>query len=249
MRPVIRGKSPKDDDYDQYRKAFPELLSRLGPYCSYCERRINTSLAIEHLEPKTLCDRLEGNWDNFLLACVNCNSCKGSEEIDFSTLYFPDRDNTFIPFHYREDGHVVADPILESDETEIAEDTLALTGLDKRAKNEEDENGKLVATDRIAQRAEAWGQIKDAKRDLEESPTTLLRHRIAKEAKALGFFSIWMHVFEDDKDMCQRFIETFSGSHENQLYGTATDCFGSHAQPISPRPNTYVSNLASHSKV
>jgi uncharacterized protein (TIGR02646 family) len=247
MRPVIRGQRPQRGGFDRYRKAFPELLSRLGPYCSYCERRIPTNLAIEHLEPKTLCSKLEGDWDNFLLACVNCNACKGSVAIDFSTLYFPDRDNTFIPFHYVEDGRVDVHSRLGKRETEIAKNTLALTGLDKRPKNQTDENGKLVATDRIAQRAEAWSEAEDAKKDLAECPTDAMRRRIAKEAKAAGFFSIWMHVFSDDPDMRERFIQAYSGSHKNPLYGTAADCFVN-TKPVL-RPAKHVSHLKHHSKI
>lgn len=247
MRPVIRGHSPQEGDFDTYRKAFPELLSRLGPHCSYCERRIPTNLAIEHLEPKKLCSRLEGNWDNFLLACVNCNACKGSVDIDFSRLYFPDRDNTFIPFRYLEDGRIEVNPRLRSDETKIAGNTLALTGLNKRPKNETDQNGKLVATDRIAQRAEAWSEAEDAKKDLAECPTDPMRRQIAKQARAIGFFSVWMRVFAEDRDMRERFIEAYSGSHDNPLYGTAADCF-ENTTPV-PRPTKHVSHLSHHSKI
>lgn len=73
MRPIERGPSPRATDFDDYRDAFPELASRLGSYCSFCERRIPTNLAVEHIQPKALpaYAALVGRWDNFLLACVN----------------------------------------------------------------------------------------------------------------------------------------------------------------------------------
>jgi 5-methylcytosine-specific restriction endonuclease McrA len=78
MRPVFRNASPQADDYDDYRHSFPELVGRIGMYCSYCERRIATNLAVEHIQPKSLpaYAHLAGRWNNFLLGCVNCNSTK-----------------------------------------------------------------------------------------------------------------------------------------------------------------------------
>ena len=52
MRPVRRNASSISEDFDDYTAAKPYLVSRLGPYCSYCERRISTQLAVEHIQPK-----------------------------------------------------------------------------------------------------------------------------------------------------------------------------------------------------
>lgn len=62
MRPVRRGSSPIANDFNRYEDAKTDLISRiskghlkerhLGSYCSYCERRIETNLAVEHIEPK-----------------------------------------------------------------------------------------------------------------------------------------------------------------------------------------------------
>ena len=52
MRPVRRGAAPQPDDFDPYNDARPYLVSRLGLYCSYCERRTATNLAVEHIQPK-----------------------------------------------------------------------------------------------------------------------------------------------------------------------------------------------------
>lgn len=46
MRPVRRRRSPEAGDFDDYRDAFKHLVSRLGSYCSYCERRVVTQLAV-----------------------------------------------------------------------------------------------------------------------------------------------------------------------------------------------------------
>ena len=52
MRPVERGASPKQS-YPSYGDAAEDLEARLGRYCSYCERRLETHLAVEHIRPKS----------------------------------------------------------------------------------------------------------------------------------------------------------------------------------------------------
>lgn len=52
MRPVERGSAPQA--YTKYEDAIGDLEERLGIYCSYCERRLPVSLAVEHVVPKTL---------------------------------------------------------------------------------------------------------------------------------------------------------------------------------------------------
>ncbi|MEM8995751.1 MAG: HNH endonuclease [Acidobacteriota bacterium] len=74
------GGAPEVVDFEDYADAKADLVSRLGLFCSYCERAINTNLAVEHIQPKKGDfgrPDLAGRWENFLLACVNCNSTKG----------------------------------------------------------------------------------------------------------------------------------------------------------------------------
>lgn len=52
MRPVERGDAPRI--YRRYGDAIGDLEERLGTYCSYCERRLPVSLAVEHVVPKSL---------------------------------------------------------------------------------------------------------------------------------------------------------------------------------------------------
>lgn len=199
-------------------------------YCSYCERRIPTGLAVEHIQPKGLPQYagLIGKWENFLLGCVNCNSTKHEKDVALEKTFLPDRDNTFYAFIYTPDGKVIPNPTLPADAIKIAQDTLALTGLDRPLNEVRDANGQLVAIDRVKQRMDTWAEATDSLADLQACPTDSMRRRIAHLARASGFFSIWMTVFEADAAMRQLFIDTFDG--------TAKDCFGTHAEPISPRP-------------
>jgi hypothetical protein len=160
---------------------------------------------------------------------VNCNSTKKDKDVQLDQHFLPDRDNTFAAFNYTLDGQVVPSPSLTDEQTVIAKSTLSLTGLDKPVSEVTDENGKLVAIDRVHQRMEVRLIADEALGRLRVRPTlTLLREQIVATALANGFFSIWMDVFIDDEDMRRRFIETFPG--------TSQDCFDERTRPVSPRP-------------
>ena len=247
MRPIHRGDSPQPEDFDPYRDAFPFLQSRLGPYCSFCERQIHTQLAVEHIQPKKkgMYPHLIGKWDNYVLACVNCNSTKGDKNVFLDRFFLPDRDNTMAAFDYTPDGRIVPMPGLFGDPLKIAKDTLALTGLDKRISEAFDENGKLVAIDRVAQRMTAWLKARSSKEDLAASNTPQMRRMIIKWAADCGFFSIWMKVFHDDPVMRQMLIDGFEAdvtteTGTERVYfgfaGTAKDCFNPDTTTRSPRP-------------
>lgn len=238
MRPIHRGISPFKNDFCNYRDAFPFLCSRIGMYCSYCERRISTLLAVEHIQPKALPAYmfLIGNWENFLLGCPNCNSTKGDRDVVPDTLYLPDRDNTFLVFKYTADGRVVPANHLSILQQKIAHDTLKLVGLDKPISKITDENGRIVAIDRVGQRMEVWGIAEESRDDLQQKPSEQLRRSIVRTAVAYGFFSIWMQVFANDIDMRRRLIDAFPG--------TAQDCFDANTQAVSPRPDNGLPSAA-----
>jgi len=121
------------------------VVSRLGLYCSYCERRVVTNLAVEHIQPKDGPHghpHLIGRWENFLLACVNCNSTKRDKNVVLANVFLPDRDNTFAAFSYLPDGTVQPAATLATALMGKASDTLALTGLDKKISVALDEHGK-----------------------------------------------------------------------------------------------------------
>jgi uncharacterized protein (TIGR02646 family) len=231
MRPIQRGQSPIEGDFENYRDSFPYLISRLGSYCSFCERRIATNLAVEHIQPKAdgLYPELKGRWDNFLLGCVNCNSTKGDTDVRLNRYYLPDRDNTFFAFTYLPDGSVQPRAGLTNAKKQTAQRTLELTGLDKARSVVTDEHGNEVAVDRAGQRMETWLAAEMSKQDLAESPSEAFRRQVVRTAVEAGYFSVWMAVFEDDAAMRRLLIEGFTG--------TAADCFDQDTLPVSPRPN------------
>lgn len=235
MRPVRRGNSPQENDFDPYTDAKPDLISRLGLYCSYCERRIATNLAVEHIQPKGLpiYVHLEGRWENFLLGCVNCNSTKSNKDVQLDNILLPDRDNTFLAFTYLADGTVSTSHFAdEQGINQQAQDTLALTGLDKPQRAVLDENEHLIAIDRVSQRLEVWAIAKDSRNEIHNDPENqALRRNTVRTAKGYGFFSIWMTVFQGDTDMRTRLIDAFPGTKDSGCFDPATTL------PVSPAPN------------
>ena len=230
MRPIHRGGSPLAADYEDHRDAFGELASRVGQFCTYCERQIPTNLAVEHIQPKKLptYQHLEGRWENFLLGCVNCNSTKGMKDVVLHHVLLPDRDNTAAAYVYTQDGRLEIEPGLTAAQRTMAIATLQLTGLDKPIKKVTDSNSKLVAVDRVAQRMECWLTAEDSKTDLIVNMSIAFRKQIVKIALATGHFSIWMTVFANDPVQRRLFIDQFPG--------TAPDCYDADTSVVTPRP-------------
>src|SRR3984957_20459256 len=129
MRPVNRGQAP--NPYAQYEDAADDLKGRIGGYCSYCERQIETHLAVEHIQPQLHNGPLVTTWTNFLLSCVNCNSCKGHGVIVLANYFWPDTDNTLRALDYNAGGLVRPNPARNANQQAIAQATIGLTGLDK----------------------------------------------------------------------------------------------------------------------
>jgi len=235
MRPVRRGNSPQNQDFAPYDSAQKFLISRLGNYCSYCERRVVTQLAVEHIQPKGLpaYAYLIGRWENYLLACVNCNSTKKDKDVVLADILLPDRDNTFAAFSYTQDGRVEPSAIsINNGLFGMAQKTLALTGLDKKICKALDENGKQAIIDRVSQRLEVWAIAEETKADVDtNSNNDSVRRLAVKIAQGYGFFSIWMKVFEHDADMRNRLIDAFAGTRESGCFDTVTTAV------ITPAPN------------
>ncbi len=240
MRPVNKGDSPINTNFKEYRKALPFLIGRLGGYCSYCERTIKTNLSVEHIQPKGLkkYENLTGDWNNFLLSCVNCNSTKKDKEVKLVDCVLPDRDNTSAAYEYSADGDMRTSPSLKKRQKSMAEATLKLVGLDKKV-NIAFGNGKEVAIDRVGQRMETWGIAEASKMLLAASRCVAMKRQIVMTALAAGHFSIWMTVFDDDAEMRHAFIHEFPN--------TSAVCFDADARPESPRANDH--NLANGSKL
>lgn len=229
MRPVVRGNRPQnaegeDFQFSEYAQARAELIRRMGEYCSYCEMHLDASLAVEHVQPKqppgaAAVDQARAlDWDNFLLACTNCNSTKGNTDVDLNQYLWPDRDNTFRALKYSEGGLI--DPALDGDLKVKAENIIKLTGLDKHPLNDPKASDR-----RWKNRRETWDIAQRSKSNLHTCNTPEMRDQIVMTATGHAYWSVWMTVFKDDPDMLRRLIQAFPG--------TCADCFDAGYTPVA----------------
>jgi len=214
MRPVTRGNAPST--YSRYQEAIGDLEDRLDRYCSYCERRFQISLAVEHVVPKSVDRTRETDWNNFLLGCPNCNSVKGATATNDSDFFWPDRDNTMLALTYKEGGTVEAKSTLHGVQRAKAENLINLVGLDRHP-GQPDGKKPAERDKRYMDRELVWKLATLKREALVRNNNEDFREAIADIAKAEGFFSIWMSVFHDDPDMRRRFALA--------LKGTASECF------------------------
>lgn len=223
MRPVDKGKSPYTS-INNYQEARPFLIIQLGELCSYCEMHLDSGLSVEHVQPKSRQPEKACEWDNLLLACVNCNSTKKDTDINDANIHdylWPDMDNTFLALKYSEAGIVGVNENLPLEIQEKAWRLIRLVGLDKTPDTSEDYSDR-----RWLNRCEAWEKAKRAKDSLAKiesiKDNELFRKTLVDNVDA--YFSIWMTVFADDTDIKWRFIEKFTG--------TAKDCFDGAGNPL-----------------
>lgn len=223
MRPVERGDAPQV--FTAYRDAYPYLVERMGDYCSYCERQIETHLAVEHVQPKNPVPALENEWTNFLLGCVNCNSSKGDNPVTLIDYLWPDSENTLSAFTYSKGGIVSPNEGLNPGMATKASATIQLVGLDKYPGNPGRE--PTVSDLRWQRRREAWQKAEYCRNLVQENDCEQVRSLIVEVAKGRGMYSIFWTVFEADTDIKKRLREAFSG--------TSCACFDDD-EGLVPRP-------------
>lgn len=225
MRPVERGPHPLEDgqaiEFREYAHARPHLEQRLGSYCSYCGMRLDASLAVEHVKPKSLHHGLETTWDNLLLACINCNSTKGDEDITLDDYLWPDIDNPLTAIEYGPQPRVrdgLPDALREK-----ARRTLALTGQD----HEPDREQRRSNSDRRRQRRqEAWDKAMRSLRLVRTSDSPALREQVLETARCDGYWAVWYTVLSEDDDLRRRMVE-------DCLPGTCRVAFDAEHRPIA----------------
>lgn len=212
MRSLDKGSTPTDADGNElvfvdYREAAPYLKQRLGRYCSYCERTVPASLAVEHKLPKTgPTQHLQRSWHNLLLACSNCNSSKRTKLPGHPHPLWPDEEDTFAWIEYRRSGGVTSKSGLAADEHARVTALLDLVGLSKTPS----QSGQ---TDhRFFDRLEVWRKAEQTALDLASADSAALRRSTVEVARSSGGYSIWRAVFASDADMNVRLSEALPGT-------------------------------------
>lgn len=218
MRPVDRGEHPKEEDgsariYTSYSNARRDLIDRMGQYCSYCNQKLPASLAVEHVQPKSLFPALELEWENFLLACTNCNSTKGNKPVDLNDYLWPDVHNTDLAFVYTQDGKVQVNTNLNSQLQQKAQNLLDLVGLEKYEDN-------YTASDRRwKNRKNTFSKVAESLKLFESALSKGAGEEfinvLGNYASDNGFFSIWLQIFTNYSQVRKKIIQSFVGTAAN----------------------------------
>ena len=204
MRPVI--KSNRIDAFGNpleirpYRNAKEGLANELGIFCSFCEKYVPRSgLAVEHIRGKKTRDNL-GNlkyshqiyrWDNFLLACVNCNSTKGNKDIELLNPYLPHENNLLHYINCIEGGLIELKPGTVGLELARTNAFIDLMGLDRVPGHNEYSD----FDDRWENRLKVYEIAnRQCNKYIAPNPSTDIE-TIIDLARTNGYFAIWYTVF------------------------------------------------------
>jgi uncharacterized protein (TIGR02646 family) len=195
--------------------AKPELVARLGQFCSYCESPSSPQqLHVEHIYPQanTAHPGLSKCWRNFLLACPTCNTYKnrhlgnGRQFQLLKRFLWPHIDNTFEAFKYERDGRVIPRPGLPAPVETLAQATSEMVGLLRSPAVAANYAEKGMAYDGIKMREEAWGIAERALTVYLENPSAGQLYSICDNCSKTGHFSVWMEVFRNHVDVKRALI-------------------------------------------
>lgn len=217
MRSVDKGLSPTA--YRHYRDAMPDLVGRLGWYCSYCEMPIANEPDVEHVHPKSL-GGAPNSWANFLLGCKKCNKIKSTKNPDRNNYLWPDEDNTAVAFEYYNEIHVRKAGHLAAPFDQFAINTLSLTGIDRVPSRIANPSKKDKRDPRWQKRKEAWGRADRALANWHKNPTSAMSDQIAETAAATGFYSIWIQFFESEPTVLAAIKVKFPNTYDPVPNGT-----------------------------
>ncbi len=230
MRPVNKGVD--QGAFNPYQDAQQPLKTQLGEFCSYCERWIASGIHVEHKLPKDLYVSEKYKWTNFLLSCPNCNSGKGSGQLNLADYLWPDADNTFRAFTYDAEGRVTVSSPLSARESTLAESTWKMVNLNKHPDVDSGFEAPTPKDERWLHRKQAWAIASRQKARLDSLSNhpeiDSFREDAAIIARERGMFSVWMSVFESDPEMKEILIREFEG--------TAANCFNGDGDAVA-RPN------------
>jgi uncharacterized protein (TIGR02646 family) len=212
MRPIEKwavGTQGVQAEYNPYNGAKQKLSENLGDYCCYCDRPLHLiALEVEHVGPKSLPKyaAMEHSWDNFLLACKNCNLAKANKDL-LGAILFPHAHNTFYALSISPGGKVIPRKGLPATENALAENTIQELGLNRN-------HGDLrhtPADDRIKYRRATLVLANDYLQKFVAGTTDV--DTIVNLARGYGFWLVWMEVFANHQDVQQKLVSTFQGTH------------------------------------
>lgn len=211
MRPVDKSVyTENQEEYNPFGIAKPDLIKALGNFCSYCERQgYSSALDVEHIHDKSNHPDKKTFWSNFLIGCKNCNPIKGTKVVDFETMLFPDRDDTFSVFEYLESGYVKISSNCSASEKTKVKKLVDLIGLDRRP-GHPDYSWK---DERWQERKDCWELTNRYLKKYQANKADI--ETIVDLALNTGFWSIWMATFDGVNDVKTALINGFNGTNKS----------------------------------
>jgi uncharacterized protein (TIGR02646 family) len=239
MRPVVKSTKLTDAgqplEFEPWGKAKSDLINEIGSFCSYCEKKVNrSSLHIEHIKGKKvkdntgvlIYDSLKYRWDNFLLACCNCNSVKDNKDIVLTNPFLPHINNLVHFIEIGTGGIIKIKNGVNGNNLTRTSAFINLVGLDR----EPSHPNYSDSDDRWENRLEA---IDLAKRQFDKytsNPKQTDLETILCLAKEKGFFSVWYYQFLGQNEVIDALIngivinginiEPYKGTHRASFQAT-----------------------------
>jgi hypothetical protein len=224
MRPIEKGQWPVESNNPAVRKRFSpydtakdDLFNSIGEYCSFCECwSMSSSIAVEHVQAQKyeensiyIYAHLAEDWENFILACVHCNSIKNTKNVILPGSYMPHITNTWHCFEYKQGGLVTINIQRPDSEQQFAEDLMNLVGLDRRpGKPQYSSKDRRWEYRRIA-----WELAERYLKKFEDGSVD--QETICDLAKQKGFWSVWITVFAAHATVKSALSISFKGTFIN----------------------------------
>ena len=206
MRPIDKSLYTLNQAiYNPYGEAKPDLIKAIGKYCSYCEVW-SPALDVEHIQNKDNNESKEFEWSNFLLGCKHCNPIKGTKEVNYTQIYMPHRDNTYVIFSYLVGGVIIVNKNLSKDEKKKATNLIELVGLDRDPSHPK----HSYKDERWSDRMEIDSLAKQCLKKYTNNDSSI--EELVTYAALRGFWSIWMNTFKMYPEVQNRLIEKFNGT-------------------------------------
>lgn len=230
MRPINQGEKP-GKHVTQHREYFDDIKTRIGCYCSYCERRMpDRELHIEHVRPQNASKEYRLCWHNLLLACFTCNSHKDKcdaairnvNDLNIDEYAFPHIYDTYHLIDYPSPTYMpVCSPMAEAEYKLKVEKLFRLLQMDNSDGRTEEE---LLEENGIPSlRISAGINASELRKDLDNNPTNeaiaSAQKKIAREIERFGFWSIWMKEFEGVQAIRDFLLDIIPGT-EKRYFGT-----------------------------
>lgn len=214
MRPVSRSNkfSPTGNpvEYNPWGDAKPELISEIGDFCSYCGKHLTRSaLAIEHIQDKNTHPQFQFHWNNFLLACLNCNSTKGTKDTVALNPFLPHTDNLLCFIEVLNGGLLRVKTGITGTNLTRTNAFINLVGLDRHPGHTNYSN----KDDRWQYRLTAYNKATRQLQKYTSTTATTDIENITEVATTSGFFSVWFTVFAAHDPVKIALINAFKGTN------------------------------------